>query len=507
MKSSYFLYITWKDKTLRNGVIIIKVGTSKKSKWIIPIYVIAMLFFIYKMMYYNSYVGRFPDEPAHISYIAYLQETNKIIPEFKDMTQIEKVDNDNSQSSALTIRNGYGGTYVLGENFNYLGHPPLYYQIMRLSGGVTIENGKISIHLLRLRLFSIGLSCLALLLVFYIGWSRLGKNPFFHLLYATICISVPMLSYDCAGINNDTMSFLTVTIFTLGLLRFAEKKRNYGTYLLIGLGVFGAFMSKMTAGAIVLGTLGLYVVYLIFKERNIKFLLSPQFLLSLPFYLFAAVYYLYVKRQTGSFQPDFEILSPAQYYASGFYVAPEKRTVVMDFPLYVNYFFDHFTQTWVSIQSHVSLTKDVVYYDISTIGIVAILILPVFVFFKRYSRKPENSITPVVGTMYLSLAAIVAIQFYHAYKDFEYGSGYLGGFQSRYYLCCIAMLALGSVWAFKKLYGSEKIRRSIARKPTAAVTALQMRHIIVNIVCVAYSGLLIYEDFIYFALNFTEYLK
>lgn len=465
-----------------------------------------MLFFIYKMMYYSSYVGRFPDEPQHIAYVAYLEQTHKIIPDFKDMTQLEKVGHDKSQNSAITIRNGYGGTYVLGDKFNYLGHPPLYYHLLRLSGGVTVENGQISIHLFRLRLFSMGIACLALLLAFYIGLSRLGNNPFFHLLYATVCVSVPMLSYDCAGINNDTMSFLTVTIFTLGLLRFAERNRNYATYLLIGLGVFGAFMSKLTAGAIVLGTLGFYVIYLIFKEHSIRFIITPQFLSSLPFYLASAAYYLYVKHQTGSFQPDFRKLNPTQYYASGFYIAPENRTVVMDFKLYIQYFFNHFTATWVSIQSHISLNKPVYYYDIASIGLVAILILPVFIYFKRYSRRSENPIEPVVGTMYPAVAVVVFLQLYRAYKTFKYVSGYLGGFQSRYYLCCIVMFALGTVWVFKKLYGRDKPRSVYARESTAALTATEVRHIVVNIVCVAYSALLIYEDFIYFVTNFTKYL-
>lgn len=481
---------------------------SNKNKWVIPIYVLAMIFFIYKMMFYTNYVGKFPDEPCHISYVAYLEKTNKIIPEFKDMTQIKRVNSDKSQNDAFTIRNKYGGTYVLGPSFNYLGHPPLYYQILRLSGGISVnKDGTMVIRLFQLRLFSIVLASLAMLLVFYIGFSRLGNNPFFHLLYASVSISVPMLAYDCAGINNDTMSFLTVTIFTLGLLRFAEKKRNYGTYLLIGLGVFGAFMSKLTAGAITLAALGFYVIYLIFKERNLKFLLTPQFLSSLPFYFATAAYYLYIKHQTGSFQPSFAKLCPEQFYSSGFYVAPQNRRV-MNLPQYAYYFFNHFVQTWVSIQSHVALTKAVPYYDISTIGIVAILILPIFIYFKRYSRKPENPILPVVGTMYPAVVALIFLQFYHAYKDFKYGSGYLGGFQSRYYLCCIAALALGTVWVFKKLYGREKARpRSLSRKSRAALKTRELRHTIVNFACVAYSALLIYEDFIYFVLHFDKYLK
>lgn len=458
-------------------------------------------------MYYSNYVGRFPDEITHISYVAYLQETNKIIPEFKDMTVLESTNAKSPPASALTTRNNLAGTFRFGEKFNTLCHPPLYYQIMRLSGGISISNGNVVIHLFRLRLFTMGIACLAMLLVFYIGWSRIGKNPFFHLLYAVICVSVPMLAYDCAGVNNDTLSLLFVTIFTLGLLRFSEKQRTTGTYFLIGAGVLGAFLSKLTSGIIVSVTLALFVLYLIFKEKNIKFIFSRQFLASLPFYAVTGAYFIAVKLQTGSFQPDFLRLSPDKYYTSAHYKAPTDRKV-MNLHQYIGYFFDNFTQTWVSIQAHVSLNKSVNYYDISTIALVIIMFLPLFAYIKLHYKRSGNPMAPVIGTMYLSTVATVLLQFYHGYNEFKNVSGYEGGFQSRYYLCCIAMFGLGSVWAFKKLYGRDKRSLDSASqdKSETGLTVIEVRRASVNIVCVAFSGLLIYEDFIYFILNFKDYL-
>lgn len=73
---------------------------------------------------------------------------------------------------------------------------------MRLSGGVKIQNRLVTIDINRLRYFNMMIAVFAMLLIFYIGFTRINKVPVFHLLFATICVCVPMLSYVCAGVNN-----------------------------------------------------------------------------------------------------------------------------------------------------------------------------------------------------------------------------------------------------------------------------------------------------------------
>jgi hypothetical protein len=95
------------------------------------------VFFVYKMFFYSQCIGRFPDEIEHVSYIATLETDNAIIPDFKSMKILQLV------PSAPLIKNNDGiltEAFTFGKSFNYLGHPPLYYQIMRLSGGVTVHN-------------------------------------------------------------------------------------------------------------------------------------------------------------------------------------------------------------------------------------------------------------------------------------------------------------------------------------------------------------------------------
>ena len=86
------------------------------------------------------YVGNTPDEAAHVSYIAYLMQTGKIIPDF-------------SQMQMLSI-SGSTAAFVDG-TVNQLGHPPLYYLVMTLCKPIEIigENSFL-IHFTRLRLFS-----------------------------------------------------------------------------------------------------------------------------------------------------------------------------------------------------------------------------------------------------------------------------------------------------------------------------------------------------------------
>lgn len=462
------------------------------------------------MIFYGKYVTRFPDEPAHVSYIAYLESTHKIIPDFKSMTILTTGGNKSDFDGSLAVGSGYAKALKFSSDFNYLCHPPLYYHIMRLSGGVTFNNGVLKIDIYRLRAFSMVLAAFAMALVFYIGLSRIGKNPAFHLLYAVINVSVPMLAYECAGINNDTLSFLSFTVFALGLIRFAEKKRNYVTYVLIGAGVCLCFLSKLTAGMLAIIALALFLLYVVIKEKNVKFLISRQFLISLPFYLIAAGYYIYIKKQTGSFEPSYALLNPAQYHSTSFYTPQNRGT--KGHRDYFKYFLSNFLYTWTGIVSHIALyKKGQPLYSPEKVGLISILLTPVFTFFRPFFNRwlrVKDTIVPAVCAMYISIASVFAIQLYHAYREFQYISGYLGGFQSRYYLCCIIVLAMAGVIFAKMLYGPEKsintLRISRNSKHSAAGT---VRHIAVNTFCLAFSAVLVYEDFIYFILNFNQYLS
>jgi hypothetical protein len=496
------------------------ISTTRRPYLIFSIYLLFFLFFVFKMLFYTHFVGRFPDEIAHISYITYLESNPGIIPDFKNMTILSQAAPPTVYTGNMSDRQGYSGTFIFSKSTNYLGHPPLYYQVMRLSGGIRIQGDTVIIDILRLREFSMSLATLAILLVFYIGYSRLGNRWALHLLYAAICVSVPMLAYDCAGINNDTLAFVGVSIYLLGILRFAENKQNFSTFLLLSLGVFVALLSKLTAGAIVILSLILFLLIYLWKEKNLRFLLSWRFLATIPIYAFAILYFLLIHQQTGSFQPSLGLLNPQQYYQSGFYVQPPDRTH-MDFITYSKYYFNRFSGSWTGIASHVELLKNEHTYSLGRIGLNLLWVLPILAILPLTHNKRLTSMQSATITIYLAVVLTAIIQFIKAYMGYKNGSGYLGGFQSRYYLCAVPAMALAIVIGVKNVFGLSSNDQILSPTDVAEITPESIgrqRHIgiltsrflskpvIGQIICFLFTLLLLYEDFVYFLLNFKQYI-
>lgn len=472
-----------------------------KSRIIIGIYGLLLLFFIGKMIFYSLYVGHFPDEMEHISYIAYLETEHKLIPDFADMKILVR---EGSTDTTLNASNNFSGRFQFGDSVNYLGHPPLYYQIMRLAAGVQTDGGRIIIHIVRLHVFSMLLAVMAMLLIFYIGWSRIGPRPVLHLLYGVICVSVPMLAYDSAGINNDTLAMLAIPLFLLGLLRFAESRRNFPTYLLIAAGVFTSLMAKLTAGMIVCAALAIVCLLTVCRERSARFLLSRDFLLTLPVYALAVVYYAAIYRQTGAVQPTLRLLSPAQFYASGFYVPPGQRKSYGFFS-YIHYFLYVLSVSWTGIFSHVRYIKTSPPFAPDTIALMSLWVLPPVFLLLRHGRSGTTARLRVLLALYIGTFFTVAAQYFHAYLEFRNISGYLGGNSSRYYLCIIPVLALSMTLPFRET-GRDGARGERFTRPKRRFFPRPSAGTTLNLYCILTSLLLVYEDFVCFLLRFSGVL-
>lgn len=479
---------------------------NESKYFVLFIYAVVFVFFGYKMLFYAEHVGRFPDEIEHVSYIAYLEETHKIIPEFKDMKLLE-------QTKTIDNSNIKNAEYKFGSNLNYLGHPPLYYHIMQLSGAVQIKNNNVVIDFIKLRSFNIALNCIAIALILYIGYSRIGKNILLHCLYAAIVVSVPMLAYVCAGINNDNLALIGLSIFMFGILRFSEQKRNYFTYFIISLGVFISFMSKLTSGLIVFISLFLYIILIFIRERNLWFLISKKFLSTIPIYFITIAYYIITYIQTGSILPTYKILDPEGFYKSGFYVDVANRTY-MSFTQYIMYFAKNFLQTWTGIASHVSLTKVDRFFSLNNIALIALLVLPILLLFqiKKYIYKYPVFLAAI--SVYFGVLISIIVQCLRAYNEFINVSGYLGGFQSRYYLCGISAIALAVVGVVSNyLENNDKVSKinlefqnNLTLQCYETKRISKLKKVAVYSVCLFFISLLFYEDFMYFLINFKDYL-
>lgn len=450
---------------------------------ILVIYVFVLVFSVGKAVFYAEKVGNTPDEETHIAYVAYLEETGEWIPTYESMCMMQVISSD---TETLHARFAEG-------TVNNLRHPPLYYHLIRMSNGITFdEDGTFTVDLDRVRGVSMAIATAALVLILYIGYTRLKKIPLIHLLYGMIVTGVPMMMYGISGVNNDTFTLLTISVFFLGILRFSEKKRSFFTYLLIALGVSLTLLTKMTAGIIVVIAALIVVVVTLIREKCWKELLSWQFLTTLPLYLIVAAFYLYEYAQYGSFQPSLHALNEAYAYSTGFYPPVETRTV-QSLMEYIGYFFDRFIQSWWGIASHISLMKPDHYAFLETAALSMLWLFPLL--FIPKSIRRNQAYTKSVLALYVGAVVTIVMQFVNGYTGLL-ERGYLGGFQSRYYLCVIVMFAFSAALMVQKVF---------VEIPREDRWALVVRRVTVC-ATVFFIGLLAYEDFIYFLLHYTTYL-
>lgn len=458
---------------------------NKWSKWIlVGIYLFALVFSIGKMIFYNEKVANTPDEKAHISYVAYLEENHEIIPRFENMQMMNILYSD---SEIMQFQFEEGTT-------NYLLHPPLYYHVMQLANGITVNADETyTANLDRLRMFSMGIVTVALMLIFYIGYTRMKKIPLLHLLFAMICISVPMLTYGASGVSNDSLAMLTVSIFFFGIIRYIEKKRNFLTYILIAVGISATVLTKLTAGLLVAIAAIIVLVSTLLHEKNWKELLSWKFLVTISVYIIPIIYYLYIYTRYGAFQISLYSLNAEYGRGTEYYVNVQNRTI-MGLLEYTDYYYKQFMGTWTDIASHVSLHKPSNSAFLEKIALELILFIPLCLLVKPIREKMKYKQGIIGG--YIAVVVTGMLQFYNAYSGFG-ERGYLGGFQSRYYLCIIVVFAFCAALLVQEALQAIKAQNKYA---------IAMKHIIVY-VTVAFIGLLAYEDFIYFLLYFRNYLS
>ena len=453
------------------------------NKYVIAItYGCALLYSIVQIGYYMIYVGHTPDEMRHISYIAYLENSRNIIPNFPEMEFLT----DTNPASFVP------------NSLNQLGHPPLYYHIMRLCNPIdNLGNGEYYIHLLRLRVFSAFFGVLAIAIVFYIGYRKISKTlPVLHLLYTAFIINIPMLLYNLSGVNNDTFVLLGCSIFFLGFLELSEGKRKYGIYWLIAIGFGLTILSKLTAGLILILMSSIFIVWHCIKEKSIRLLACRQFVSTLPVYLITICYFLIVYSQVHSFQPSLANMDMEYYQSTAFYVMFEDRTV-MNFKDYFFRYWQEFFRTWTGIASHISLLKLGTWLSYDRFFAILVAFMPAFCLFVNKNKEYVKMFI----SFYISLVCVVLLQFRNAYNGFYFVSGYPGAYQSRYYLCVLPIMAFISVWLIE--YAYLKFREKIIMLNDKDKTEHMITRLVM-IISVTISAFLFYSGFIYFLLNYSN---
>lgn len=432
---------------------------------------------LFKMWFYKIFVRGFADESYHIGYVAYLTQTNKIIPQFSDMR-------------ALSVKGG-SAHFASLPYYNYLGHPPLYYHILRLAGAIKPNGNVMSLDTLRLRTFSNVIAMIAIAIVLYIGYSRIRKDrPYWHLFYAVGVMFIPMMVYDLAGINNDVLALLGCSIFFLGMLRFTEGKRGYLTFFLVAIGMCVALLSKLTAGGVLVIITILFTGWYCFSTKNYKHIFCKPFWTTLGVYAVTLFYFGVIYIQTGKIQPRVKDMANGGEYKPKFIVAFESRAEIT-IMRYFKMFFTKFSGQWTGIVSHITVhhmgeEDSIVFLLRMCVWLLPVLLFAGFTTKKRVHIENLNEAKDMlVKSSYLAIIIIVLMQFYRAMYRFFYVSGYSGGCQSRYYLC-VAMILI-----FSNIYLLEKNDEAIGNR--------------LNWIFVFASAIYMYSDFAYVLTKFGTY--
>ncbi len=442
-----------------------------QKKVAVVIYFVLFIYFIIQVNYYDNNIGGFPDEGRHLAYVTYLEITDTIIPDFYNMPD--------------TITSEADGTFSM-EGINYLGHPPLYYNILNFFTDITGDGIIDDTDTDNLRAVSQVIAYIGIIAAFGYGLMKFNKNVL-HLLFGTIMISVPMLSYTVAGVNNDTLAFTGMILFFIAIERLVVKREGWFTYLLFALTVAIVMLTKVTASIILVLTCLVVFLYIMIKERSVKLLWNKYFLVTIPIYLIVVAYYLYIYSLFGSFQPTLQAID-YEYFMTTIYYTDVDERVVMSFSEYISYFIRKFMESWTGISSHVLLLKTGAYTRVQQIGLSALLVAPILGIVSR-NKTPQIKIMMVT---YIATIITIVVQTMSSYSSFL-ERGYLGGFQSRYYLCALIAFAF-LICHF--IYEHYRFFLSNYREKTRVVEA------VFTIVCVVWSVVLLYEDFIYFIIYY-----
>ncbi len=390
----------------------------------IILYSLFFALMIFKVTYYKEHIHPYypPDEIAHLSYIEYIHtHPNEIIPTFEEMTMI-----NNKQAG------------------NYLSHPSFYYYMMNLVYDV---DKPVNYNIDTFRTLSMLLYILTFMLILYLVFSS-SWGMVSHFVFLSFLSSVPMHTYIGASINNDTLGMLGAIIFIVGFKNLLEKHYTTATYFTLGLGIFIAYFSKLTAAMLILFVLVFYFIQLLRTKEWFK-ITPTQLVLLFAIVSPVALYQIYIFMHYHALIPTFNVTHPQEYLRSVFYV-PEALRKHFDLSQWFMRLVYNIKGGWFGIHSHHSFVK------YSWLEYFGLLVLHLFALFALLLKcKPENKTYCTIGKFtLLSLLVVITIQFFFSYKT-HLSSGYVGGLQPRYllpFMFGFAIMASIFVERYKKIF-------------------------------------------------------
>ncbi len=378
---------------------------------------------VFKVDYYKEHVhfNHPPDTIAHLSYIESLHNNYEIFPKFENM---------------YMITNKNAG--------NYLGHPPLYYSLMNI---VYDKNYSVVGNMENFRTLNTIIFLAAILLLFYLSFNT-NIALISHFTYLSVLAAIPMHAYLGSSLSNDNLAILGGIIFIVGLQKLLQEKYSNSTYLIIGLGIFIAYFSKLTAALLIFFAGIFFLMYLFINRVSFK-INREQIGILLLFILPVLVYQSYILMHYHTLIPTLNATHPQEYLHSVFFI-PEAQRAYLSSLEWLNNYWSSIHSGWFGIHSHHSFVK------LSIFDYIGLLVLHIFAIMALFIKcQDEKKSYCVLGKLsLLALFSVMAVQVTFSYTAHLH-SGYTGGLQVRYllpFMLAFAIMASIFVDRFRKIF-------------------------------------------------------
>lgn len=419
-------------------------GRPRRNVAVAAAYLLALAWILGKAALFRERVPSHvpPDEPVHVSYVAWLEASGAILPRYEEMRLLEP-----------------DGRF--GAQPTYLAHPPAYYHLLRGLARVTggAPSGPLDAATRRLRSLSAPLFAAAAALFLWLGFRRAAPLAS-HALYAATVATVPPLAFVGSAVNNDVLAFLAGGLALLGLARLLEGRAGAATGTLVGAGLALALLSKATAGLLVLLAAG---AALALARRTVRWERDHRFLLALlPWLLLPAIHYVPILVRYGTPVPSLDVVDPEAYARSAFVEAPgTPRLAVVPWAVKL---LKVFGSTWLSLIAHVWLPVG----PLPTLAGPALAALLAALGLLRRRGADGGAEAPVddlVRAGAVALAATLLVNLAWA-RDGYLATERLGGIHARYYLPLFPILAFAAARGLEHLPA-----RGLVRVPARALLA------------------------------------
>ncbi len=401
----------------------------RRSAAVAAVYLLALVWILGKAAFFRERVppGVPPDEPVHVSYVAWLEASGALLPRYEEMRLLEA--------------DGRFGSLP-----SYLAHPPAYYHLLRGLARVTggVPAGPLDAATRRLRALSAPLFAAAAALFLWLGFRRVAPLPA-HALYAATVATVPPFAFVGSAVNNDVLAFLAGGLALLGLARLLEGRAGAKTGTLVGTGLALALLSKATAGLLVLLAVA---AALALARRAVRWERDARFLLALaPWLLLPVLHYVPILVRYGTPVPSLEVVDPEAFARSAFVEAPgAPRLAVVPWAVKL---LKVFGSTWLSLVAHVWLPVGPL-PTLAGPALAALLAVVGLLRRKRADGGAEAPLDDLVRAGAVALAATLLVNLAWAWDGYV-ATGRLGGIHARYYLPFLPVLALAAARGLERL--------------------------------------------------------